>query len=29
MSFDENWTSCTDLGEFDHPQVTMERAASC
>ena len=27
MSFDNNWTSCTDLAEFEHPQAHMERAA--
>ena len=27
MSFDDNWTSCTDLAEFDHLQVHMERVA--
>ena len=27
MSFDDNLTSCTDLAEFDHPQVHMERIA--
>ena len=24
MSFIDNWTSCTDLGKFDHRQVYME-----
>ena len=27
MSIHENWTSCIDLAEFDHPQVHMERVA--
>ena len=27
MSFDNNWTSCIDLAEFDHPRVHMERSA--
>ena len=27
MSFDDNWISCIDLAEFDHPHVHMERVA--
>ena len=27
MSLHDSWTSCTDLAEFDHPQVDMERVA--
>ena len=27
MSFDDNWTSCTNLAEIDHAQAHMERVA--
>ena len=27
MTCDDNWTSCTNLAEFDHPQVHMEQVA--
>ena len=27
MSFNDNWTSCTDVAGFDHPQVHMEQVA--
>ena len=26
-SFNNNWPSCTDLAEFDHPHVLLERVA--
>ena len=26
-SFDNNWPSCTNLAEFDHPHVHLERVA--
>ena len=27
MSFEDNWTSCINLAEFDHPQVHMALVA--
>ena len=27
MSFNDNWTSYTNLAKVDHPQVLMERVA--